>query len=290
LHNSVKLILQERRNRNIKVAESEFRRLEALSNLVVAKIELIDQVFEMREYDNGLAVTAEYLGRLKKSGFQKLEVFQDCGVVDIPYHIVSGDFYWSGKKDAKTYVVLGDAVGHGSSAALVSTAFLTVVDGMFNAFPRNTLVDFAQRTHDYFRENIVEAISSDHISVDFTFVVYDADAHKLRVVAKRQKALLRLGGTWQELKADRNTERMEDLLMEFDFAPGDMVVLYSDGVPSLQTDAEGTKLNQKGVLQFLEDFDGLKASKLSQQFEKMALDYRERFGQVDDVTFIALQL
>lgn len=62
----------------------------------------------------------------KKRHFERL--FSDSMVVYKPKHMISGDFYWVGRRHDLRYVVVGDCTGHGISAALTSVLALNLLE------------------------------------------------------------------------------------------------------------------------------------------------------------------
>jgi len=294
LHRCVGDVLAAKRGRNPKQAEAEFRRLEALSQLVISKIELLDKEYKTSEMESSLALAASFQNTLMHKMDHLVEhVFADFKLINKPFNILSGDFFWLGGSTDRVLMVLGDSVGHGPAASFVSSSFMTILDGIAAYRPGLTLGEFAQEVHDNFSKIAQPLIERYSVSIDFTFLCYEPAHTKLHYTSVNQKALLRHNDQWTTLSGTRvldNANLTFGEIQVLEIQKGDQVVLFSDGVTTLQTDADGTKLGVKGMMRFVEEYDGIKAGKLAVQFERYAEQLCAQHGQRDDITLIAFQL
>ena len=81
---------------------------------------------------NHLYGSLKYAAFLQQGIFPKQRhfdrVFKESFVLYLPKEIVSGDFYWLAEVDDLVYIAVGDCMGHGVPAALLSVLVYNLLD------------------------------------------------------------------------------------------------------------------------------------------------------------------
>ena len=81
---------------------------------------------------NHLYSSLKYAAFLQQGIFPKQRhfdrVFKESFVLYLPKEIVSGDFYWLAEVDDLVYIAVGDCMGHGVPAALLSVVVYNLLD------------------------------------------------------------------------------------------------------------------------------------------------------------------
>lgn len=82
--------------------------------------------------DNQLYSSLKYAAFLQQGIFPKQRhfdrIFKESFVLYMPKEIVSGDFYWLAEVDDLVYIAVGDCMGHGVPAALLSVLVYNLLD------------------------------------------------------------------------------------------------------------------------------------------------------------------
>lgn len=173
----------------------------------------------------------------KKRHFDRL--FSDYFVIYEPKEMISGDFYWIGKKHDHRYLVVGDCTGHGISASLTAVLALNLLEYIIMnkgiKRPNKILEELDQRFIESFK-----ATDGDHFDnpwIDIAIISIDDHSNKMFFSAANRKIIhasegenftlkkaigYPIGG-WQFYK-NRTFESVE-----IEYKKGDKIYMGSDG-------------------------------------------------------------
>ena len=173
----------------------------------------------------------------KKRHFERL--FSDSMVVYKPKHMISGDFYWIGRKHNLRYVVVGDCTGHGISAALTSVLALNLLEYIImnkgTKRPDRILHELDSRFIESFSAQ--ESEQFDNPWIDIAIVAIDDEKRqyyfstanrKMLHVAKNESTKL-IGGAGHPIGGWKYAKSNEFQLITHPFDEGDRLYLGSDG-------------------------------------------------------------
>ena len=167
----------------------------------------------------------------------------EIAAVMFPAEDVGGDYYDILPFNGGAWLAVGDVSGHGLNAGLVmlmvQSAVVSITGSMPDASPRDVICQLNDVLFDNIRRRLEH---DDHVT--FTLFRYTSDgrvvfagAHEDIVVARKKKRkveMLRSPGTW--LGARRDIGRVTvDAMLQLD--PGDLMVLYTDGLTESRNDA-----------------------------------------------------
>jgi serine phosphatase RsbU (regulator of sigma subunit) len=254
----------------------------------------------IEEWENSL-ISAQLVqqGLLpKKRHFERL--FKDHLVLYRPKIMLSGDFYWIGRKHDLRYVVVGDCTGHGISASLTSVLALNLLEYIIMnkglKRPDRILQELNKRYSESFNPTDIE--NFDHPWVDIAVVAID-DKHERLYFASANRRLLHVSTdkSPELIKAKGlpigNSTEGSDMYFELktcDFKSGDRIFLGSDG---FQDQFGGSRNKKFGSAQLHELLHSTSSLGMSQQQEKLVQileEWKMDQEQTDDICLLGIQL
>jgi len=170
--------------------------------------------------------------------------FKDSMVLWRPQHIVSGDFYWIGRKDGKLIFTAADCTGHGVPGAFMSMLGISALNQIVNeeatTDPGEILTKLRMHIINSFKQH-EQDLEDRQDGMDICICSFDTESRKLHYAgAYNSLFLLKKNGDKEpeciEYPADRMPvglyAKMDDFTTNIvDFSPGDAVYLFSDGFP-----------------------------------------------------------
>lgn len=234
----------------------------------------------------------------KKRHFNRL--FTDYFVIYQPLNILSGDFYWIGKKDHLTYIAVGDCTGHGVPGALLSVLASSILEySIMNKGLNKTnkiLKEVDKKFIESFSGAKEEFFNNDW--VDIALICIDRKENKLYFSSANRKICIvsaegemqvlagspyPIGG-WQ-VEQDRKFESRT-----FAFKAGDAVYIGSDG---FQDQIGGPKNKKFSSKRLHETFGEIHTDKMDNQKKRLINQFKDWKGvndQVDDICILGIRL
>ena len=215
-----------------------------------------------------------------------------------PRDIVSGDFYWAGKKGNKIIITAADCTGHGVPGAFMSMLGISFLNKIVN---ENNITD-AGEILNQLRANIIKALhqgGSIHESkdgMDMSLSVIDLEEKTLQFAGAYNPLLYVKNGEIETIKADRMPVAIYDHIEPFSttevqFNKGDVIYMFSDGYPDQFGGLKGKKFMTKRMRNLL-----LENSQKPMDEQKKILDETiiKWIGteevQIDDIVVIGVRL
>lgn len=167
----------------------------------------------------------------------------------VPAETVGGDYYDVFPATEGCWIAIGDVAGHGLDAGLVmlmvQAATASLVRTIPDATPRDVIVQLNETVYD----NVRQRLGGDsHVTFtlgrfrpDGTFLFAGAHEDIIIVRTSGETELLRSPGTWLAGRADVRRVTVDAILK---LHPGDLVVLYTDGI----TEARNAKKEQWDIV------------------------------------------
>lgn len=224
-------------------------------------------------------------------------------VLFMPRDIVSGDFYWSYRKEQFVYVAVADCTGHGIPGAFLSMlgiSFLNEISTTPGTLKPSEILD-------RLRDRVINELGQTYDGqgsrdgMDISLLRYDLDTHQVEwsgannplwIVRRQGKSVLSLDDLI-ELKPDRQPIGIHTSLQPFtnhevSLQSGDCMYLFSDGFPDQFGGPKGKKFMYKPFRKFLLSIQDQSIEQhgllLKEQFEL----WRGEIRQIDDVCIIGL--
>jgi serine phosphatase RsbU (regulator of sigma subunit) len=283
VHNILEVRLLHREAKTYSEAlETTVRELEASREVIRLKT-----LEERKKIEQELALAQETQESLLPRSLPQFENFR-IHAYNSPTRYVGGDFYDFLQLNSGVWIgVLADVSGKGISAALLSSMVLGAVNMEFRSGtqPEEVLKRINQLLCDK--------------SLPFQFVTLFL-------------FLLSSDGTGQFINAGHNpaylfrsaTGKIEKLVSDayalgmFDFAsyqscplrlnPGDVLVVYSDGLPDAQNPQE-EMFGEEQLLRLIREEAPLGSYALEQRFLKSIEEFTQGIPQTDDITFLIVE-
>jgi sigma-B regulation protein RsbU (phosphoserine phosphatase) len=180
---------------------------------------------------------------------EHMGAFVEIAATHVPASEVGGDYYDVINVGGTTWLAIGDVVGHGLRSALIMLMAQASVSALVRLSPSPSPSYVLELTNRVLWENVRQRLSSDDhmtctlLRCDPDGSVTYAGAHEDLVIWRAATGTceqLATPGTWLAAIDDiagKNTDRM------FHLAPGDVLVLYTDGV----TEARDAARKQFGI-------------------------------------------
>jgi len=294
-----------------------------LQSKVLIAFQINDQKQEISKYKSYFDIHQGMIhaGRIQRSILPDAEnfrrLFSKSFIINLPKHVVSGDFYWIQQNFHKKNIGLFDCTGHGVPAAM-----LTVMGQM-------ELHTLSQNGNEVSAEHVFPLLSqkfsrilntsgdtyTQYDGMDGLFCsVYPQDNILEFVGAKRSLALIRKNAdslkvdaetieakdqneeySLFEIQGDRNSIGKESEFEEFttkkiETKPGDRVFMYTDGITD---QLGGQQLKTLKKKQFYEKLISIQSKSINLQksdifnwFES----WKENNEQTDDILIIGIEL
>lgn len=217
-----------------------------------------------------------------------------------PKDIVSGDFYWIGKKDNKVICAVADCTGHGVPGAFMSLLGHNILENVIQRAasidPGSILTALNQEIVTRFSQG-EEQHTVKH-GMDIAIMSIDLPGQQLEYAGARNSLYLVRENTLTEIKADRMTTGIVKKSQEaihytnntIGIQQGDIVYLFSDGFP----DQKGGPEKKKFFYQpFKELLIAIHALPLEEQKQKLDRTLREWVGtgeQIDDILVMGIKI
>lgn len=222
----------------------------------------------------------------------------DAYVIFLPSDVVSGDFYWVERKGDTVWFAVADCTGHGIPGAFISllayNSLAKALSENINGMPG----DLLHSANTYIREIFsVSGQKHAHEGMDVAICRVDIAARKLYYAGSRRPMLLvKAEGGLLEFKANREGIGMTDTTSTtfvnhtIDFASGDTVHLFSDGVVDQFGGSNGRKFSNQRLRETLVANSGLSFQEQHQSLRSTLMDWKKNERQIDDICVMAVRL
>lgn len=229
-------------------------------------------------------------------------------VVLKPRDIVSGDFYWVGAStdefpwnggSGQRLFAVADCTGHGVPGALMSVLGYNALDRCA-AHPD---VDSPAAALRFIHSEIVRALNCEnssavlHDGMDMVLCAYDPQTRELRFAGARSNLYILRDEEFIVLKGDRTSVGAESQngCVEFSeqsvrLRAGDVLYLFTDGVPDQFGGAAGKKLKTKPLLKILSGVSPYPMPEQGALISRIMEQWRGGCEQTDDMCLLGIRI
>jgi serine phosphatase RsbU (regulator of sigma subunit) len=240
--NQYKLLLRVALNIKIADKEAEIKRQHEL--LMVQRQEAINQRDTISLQKNMLMdelIYASYIqNAILPSQVMMSDVFESHFIFNRPKNIVSGDFYWTAKRNGQTIIAVGDCTGHGVSGALMTMAGIV----FFNEIISKSKTISTDQLLKELRSNVIQLLNQrgnareTSNGMDIALCIFDESTNILQFSgAYSPLYLVRASSKLEIFKGDRMpigyflNKDLPFTKQEIKISKGDTIYLFSDGYP-----------------------------------------------------------
>ncbi|MCB0351420.1 MAG: SpoIIE family protein phosphatase, partial [Bdellovibrionales bacterium] len=210
-----------------------------------------------------------------------------------------GDWWNYSFSDDKLYLWIGDATGHGAPAAMVTSAAkaaATIIEDMPHMSPAKILTVMNKAIHETSKGRILMTFFVGCIDMKTGEMVYANASHEppyvihprtdgAKITKKDLEPLIDAAGP--RLGDTRSAEYSEG---KYTMAPGDTLLMYTDGVVDL-TNLAGKVWGERGFIKSICDSAsaGPTADMKFNKLKNNITEFREKTELVDDITLLMCQ-
>ncbi|HTL80089.1 MAG TPA: SpoIIE family protein phosphatase [Bacteroidia bacterium] len=226
-------------------------------------------------------------------------LFNEYFVIYEPQNIISGDFFWTAKKNDITYFAVADCTGHGISGAMLSVLGISYLNYVVLGKDHSSLGDMLSEVDRKWIEtfNIYGDRSRDNDWMEISICSFDHKKRELKFAGANGKVFIvnetesniingdhyPIGG-WQ-IEKDRKYTEHTIAVPEYS-----MVYLSSDGFKDQLGGMHNKTFKQKRMREFLSDIFYLPPG-IQKSFLKVAFnEWKGNNKQTDDVCVLGVRL
>ena len=221
-------------------------------------------------------------------------VSEHVAVLHLPRDLVSGDFYWVGKRGDEEIYVVADCTGHGIPGAMVAMAshqaLIRAIDEHGTRDPGRIL----ERTRLFFAKQFQRDAVSINDGMDVGVLVishrgvqFAGANHDLLVVSPDSKEMRRIRGVRQAIGAGSSSMSFETV--EVQCQESDMLYLCSDGMADQFGGPQGKKLLPKRMRSILSATSHMPLDVQRKAWHAKLMAWQGTEPQVDDITVLGVR-
>jgi Stage II sporulation protein E (SpoIIE) len=210
----------------------------------------------------------------------------------VPASEVGGDYYDAFPAGKGGFIGIGDVAGHGLTSGLVMLMVQSVVAALARKTPDASPAELVCALNTVLHDNIRHRLNNkEHVT--FTLLRYEpggkltfAGAHEELCVYRRATGKVELvptPGTWLGAVRDVKKHTVDS---ELQLAPGDIVLLYTDGVTEARAPS-GEQFGLERLVTLLENSSDLPMAALIERIYRAVVAHAKELD--DDVTLLAFR-
>lgn len=290
-------IVRQREKAQKKIQEYLEKELEARTRVVM------EQKAEIELQNHEITDSINYAKRIQSSilpDINKLkEHFGDAFIIFHPRDIVSGDFYWFEKVDDDRFVlVCADSTGHGVPGAFMSMIGTTLLQDIVVrqriTKPSEILSILDKQIFSILNKNLDVGVSND--GMDIVVCEFTRGNRHLRFASAMRPVIILLNGETYYIKGNRASVGGESVSekyfddQEYYLNKGDLIYLFSDGLPDQFGGHEGKKMKIARLKSLINDHSHLDLGRQKEEIEKFYFAWKGDYEQVDDILLLGVRI
>jgi serine phosphatase RsbU (regulator of sigma subunit) len=271
--------------------EEDLQVLTTIASVASIKIEherLLEERLEKRRMEEELKVASEIQLRLQPVAPPKLQGWDMTGV-SFPCREIGGDYYdyIASKKDNSVTIALGDVSGKGTGAALLMSSLHAAVraQAQTNASVREVMGEINRYLYENTPSNKFVTLFYGKLNPESGVLTYSNGGHN-------PPALIQSGGDVTKLEVGglpigvmQNSVYREG---EVEFRPGDVLIIYSDGITESINDA-GEEFGEARLIDVARRYQDRSAAGLRDRLDEALSRFVGTAPPVDDMTLMIVK-
>lgn len=253
----------------------------------IENVRLLDVQVEQKRLANELAVASEIQLRLHPTAPPPINGYDLMGV-SFPCYEVGGDYFdFIQKRDGRVVIALGDVSGKGTGAALLMSSIHAAVRAQCTTrlSPSEIVTEINQYIYDNTPSNRYVTLFYSELDPRTHQLTYINGGHNapLLVRASGEITTLDIGGF--PVGITPFGDYHEGVAH---FEPGDVLVIYSDGVTESQNEA-GEEFDEPRLIEIVQRNRGRTAAGLRDRIDDALQKFVGKAKSVDDLTLVILK-
>jgi serine phosphatase RsbU (regulator of sigma subunit) len=226
------------------------------------------------------------------------ESFSEHLIYFKPKHIVSGDFYWTTRKDKLIYLAVADCTGHGVQGAFISCLGMTYLNEIVNKmnleYTDEILSQLSTKLSQNLSENDLTFEAKD--GMDIALCIIDSEKMELQFSGAFNPVFIISNNNLEVLRGDRISigySTKNDVYFSrhhFKLNKGDIIYLLSDGYCDQLGGESRKKFMTKRFSHLLLDIYQFPLEKQKEWLDKTFSEWKGDNDQVDDITVIGVKI
>lgn len=288
-------------------------RQKRLANTLLAKqkLEIEIQRDKIGDQKKDIEDSIHYAERIQQAVIPDVreltKFFSDSFILFKPRDIVSGDFYWVGKRSNWLLFGLADCTGHGVPGAFMSMLGISFL----NEITSRSEIDTAAGVLNELRNSIIKSLKQSvetrfqqgeemeqKDGMDMVFCALNTDTGEMQVAGANNSLVMVSDGVLSEIKGDKMPIGIHSRMDSFTnhlikLEKGNCLYLYSDGFQDQFGGPKGKKFGSKQLKNLL--IENHQKTMLEQKvlFQETLNQWQNpsvetRFQQIDDITLMGL--
>lgn len=255
--------------------------------ITAQKQEITDSILYAKKIQTAALPTNDYITKNLPEHF----------ILFKPRDIVSGDFYWIGRKDSKIIITAVDCTGHGVPGAFMSMLGISFLNKIVN----EKSITNPGEILDKLRENIINALhpkgyeTESKDGMDMSLCVINTKNNTIEFSGAYNSLFYMKNEKITEIKADRMPVALYDVMkpftvQTFNFNKGDSIYMFSDGYPDQFGGPENKKFMKRKLKSLLEEISKKNMKEQHQILDTTIEDWKGNEPQIDDILIIGVRL
>lgn len=261
--------------------------LESTNSELVHKSKLINESLQYaKKIQESILPSQEYLDK-------QFANIVNTAAIYLPKDIVSGDFYYTYKKNNCNYFALVDCTGHGVPGALLSFSVNSILHGIID-----NLTEFKEPSA--ILKKLLDGFSEIYIkeqdvkeSFAISLISYNSDSKKIYFSGISQSISILSGSEIKEIKGQNSfliLNKNDFTDEEFLIKKGDRIYFYSDGYYDQKNEKTNRRMYKSGLNKQIQETKHLPLHKQVGVLKAHFIKFKGSKEQIDDVTLFVVEI
>ncbi len=215
-----------------------------------------------------------------------------------PRDIVSGDFYWTTKKDGQVIIAAADCTGHGVPGAFMSMLGISFLNEIVNKYEFSKASDILNILRQHIINTLGQTGKSDEAKdgMDIALCIIDYNKMFLQFAGAYNPLYLIRNGELSITKGDKMpigiyiTEQKNFSNHEFSLNKGDTIYLFSDGYADQFGGSKAGKFMTKPFKKLLLEIQNETMKRQKEILNETIEKWKGNLDQIDDILVIGIKI
>lgn len=272
--------------------EEDLNVLTTIASVASIKIEherLLDERLEKRRMEEELKVASEIQMRLQPVAPPKITGWDMTGV-SFPCREIGGDYYdfIQRKRDNRLVVAVGDVSGKGTGAALLMSSLHAAVraQSQTRASISEVMSEISQYIYENSPPNKYLTLFYGAIDPETGELTYSNGGHNTPLLMRRTGEIVLLDKGGLPVGLMPGVQYLEDTVK---FEPGDVLVIYSDGITESVNDRDEEEFGEERLIEVVRNNIQRSASGIRDRIDEALSRFVGTAAPVDDMTLMIIK-